>query len=55
MRFGAFFSSQRTDNFDVRQAEPDLTVSSGFMRRGEFSRDRVTAAIERTFRERSLL
>src|SRR5262249_53680558 len=44
-----------TDRFEVRPAEPDLDGILRFLcDEREFSRDRVTAAIERTFRERSL-
>jgi flap endonuclease-1 len=44
-----------TDNFDIAPAEPDLDGIVTFLcDEREFSRDRVTAALERTFRERSL-
>lgn len=50
-----FLQPAVTDAFDVQPSEPDL---SGIVRflcdEREFSRDRVTAAIDRTFRERSL-
>jgi len=43
------------DAFDVRPFEPDLDGIVRFLcDEREFSRDRVTAAIDRTFRERSL-
>jgi flap endonuclease-1 len=44
-----------TDDFDVKPAEPDLAGITTFLcDEREFSRERVTAALERTFRERSL-
>jgi flap endonuclease-1 len=44
-----------TDQFDVTPAEPDLDGIVRFLcDEREFSRDRVSAALERTFRERSL-
>jgi flap endonuclease-1 len=44
-----------TDAFDVRPFEPDLDGIVRFLcDEREFARDRVTAAIDRTFRERSL-
>jgi flap endonuclease-1 len=50
-----FLQPQVTDVFDVRPAEPDLDGIVRFLcEEREFSRERVTAAIDRTFRERSL-
>ena len=44
-----------TDAFDIRSTEPDLDGIVRFLcDEREFARDRVTAAIDRTFRERSL-
>ncbi len=44
-----------TDEFDVRGFEPDLPGLLAFLcEEREFGRDRVLAAIDRTFRERSL-
>jgi flap endonuclease-1 len=44
-----------TDTFDVAQREPDLAGIVRFLcDEREFGRDRVNAALERTFRERSL-
>jgi flap endonuclease-1 len=43
------------DDFDVQEAEPDLAGIVQFLcDEREFSRERVGAALERTFRERSL-
>ena len=50
-----FLQPDVTDAFDIRQAEPDLDGIVRFLcEEREFSRERVSAAIERTFRERSL-
>jgi flap endonuclease-1 len=50
-----FLRPDVADAFDVRPAEPDLDGIMRFLvEEREFSRDRVSAAIERTFRERSL-
>lgn len=50
-----FLHPDVTDEFEVRQAEPDLDGIVRFLCDDrEFGRDRVQAAIERTFRERSL-
>ena len=50
-----FLNPDVTDTFEVRPAEPDLDGIVGFLcEEREFSRERVTAAIERTFRMRSL-
>jgi len=50
-----FLNPDVIDDFDVREAEPDLDGILRFLcDEREFSRDRVSAAIERTFRERSL-
>ena len=50
-----FLNPEVTSAFDVRQAEPDLDGVVRFLcDEREFSRERVTAAIDRTFRERSL-
>ena len=44
-----------TDEFDIRPAEPDLSGIIKFLcDEREFSRERVSAALDRTFRERSL-
>ena len=44
-----------TDAFEVQPAEPDLDGIVRFLcEEREFSRERVSAALERTFRERSL-
>jgi len=44
-----------TDRYEIDQREPDLAGISRFLcDEHEFSRDRVAAAIDRTFRERSL-
>ena len=50
-----FLHPDVSDAFDVQQAEPDLDGILAFLceERG-FSRERVNAALERTFRERSL-
>src|SRR5262249_21145278 len=50
-----FLHPDVTDSFDVQPAEPDLDGIVRFLcdERG-FARDRVAAAIDRTFRERSL-
>ncbi len=50
-----FLHPDVSNAFDVRQAEPDLDGILAFLceERG-FSRERVNAALERTFRERSL-
>ena len=50
-----FLEPSVTDRFEVRPAEPDLDGIVRFLcDEHEFSRDRVTAALERTFRERTL-
>jgi flap endonuclease-1 len=50
-----FLSPDVTDAFEVAQAEPDLDGIVRFLcEEREFSRERVEAALERTFRERSL-
>jgi flap endonuclease-1 len=50
-----FLSPNVTDDFDVRQEEPDLPGIRRFLcDEREFSHDRVAAALERTFRERTL-
>jgi len=50
-----FLEPSVTDEFDVQQREPDLDGIFRFLcDEREFGRDRVSAAIERTFRERSL-
>src|SRR5262245_23402240 len=50
-----FLHPDVSDAFPVQQGEPDLDGIVRFLcDEREFSRDRVTAAIERTFRERSL-
>ena len=50
-----FLDPEVTDTFDVQPAEPDLDGIVRFLcEEREFSRERVGAAIERTFRERSL-
>ena len=44
-----------TDEFDAGQSEPDLAGILRFLcDEREFSRERVNAALERTFRERTL-
>jgi len=50
-----FLDPDVSDEFDVQQREPDLDGIVRFLcDEREFGRDRVNAAIERTFRERSL-
>lgn len=50
-----FLSPEVTDEFHVQQREPDLDGIVRFLcEEREFGRDRVQAAIERTFRERTL-
>lgn len=50
-----FLQPDVTDEFDVEQGEPDLAGIVRFLcDEREFGRDRVSAALERTFRERSL-
>ncbi len=50
-----FLHPNVTDAFDVAQAEPDLDGIVRFLcEEREFSRERVGAALERTFRERKL-
>ena len=50
-----FLQPDVTDEFDVEQREPDLAGIIRFLcDEREFGRDRVSAALERTFRERSL-
>lgn len=50
-----FLHPNVTDAFDVAQAEPDLDGIVRFLcEEREFSRERVGAALERTFRERTL-
>jgi flap endonuclease-1 len=50
-----FVNPAVTDEFDITPCEPDLDGITRFLcDEREFSRDRVTAALERTFRERSL-
>ncbi len=50
-----FLQPDVTDEFDVDQREPDLAGIVRFLcDEREFGRDRVSAALERTFRERSL-
>ena len=50
-----FLYPEVIDDFDINAAEPDLDAIIRFLcDEREFSRDRVTAALERTFRERSL-
>jgi flap endonuclease-1 len=50
-----FLHPDVTDVFDVQQTEPDLDGIVRFLcDEREFSRERVSAALERTFRERSL-
>jgi flap endonuclease-1 len=52
---GIFLQPEVTDAFDVRPTEPDLAGIVRFLcDEREFSRERVKAALERTFRERSL-
>ena len=50
-----FLQPDVTDEFEVDQREPDLAGIVRFLcDEREFGRDRVSAALERTFRERSL-
>jgi hypothetical protein len=50
-----FLSPDVSDSFDVRQAEPDLAGVAAFLcDEHAFSRERVSAALDRTFRERTL-
>jgi flap endonuclease-1 len=50
-----FLQPDVSDEFDVNQREPDLAGILRFLcDEREFGRDRVSAALERTFRERSL-
>jgi len=50
-----FLHPETTDDFDVHQQEPDLDGIVRFLcDEREFGSDRVSAAIERTFRERTL-
>jgi flap endonuclease-1 len=50
-----FLEPDVTDTFDVQPGEPDLAGIVRFLcDEREFSRERVNAALERTFRERSL-
>jgi flap endonuclease-1 len=50
-----FFHPDVTDDFNVSPAEPDLAGITKFLcDEREFSRERVSAALERTFRERTL-
>ena len=50
-----FLSPNVTDTFDVTQREPDLSGIRRFLcEEREFGRDRVEAALKRTFQERSL-
>jgi flap endonuclease-1 len=50
-----FLHPDVTDDFDAEQHEPDLDGMVRFLcDEREFGRDRVNAAIERTFRARSL-
>ncbi len=50
-----YLSPDVTDEFDIEPFEPDLAGIVRFLcDEREFSRERVAAAIERTFRERSL-
>jgi flap endonuclease-1 len=50
-----FLHPDVTDDFDIEQREPDLDGIVHFLcDEREFGRDRVQAAIERTFRERTL-
>jgi flap endonuclease-1 len=51
---GIFLHPDVTDDFAVDESEPDLGGIVEFLCTArEFSRDRVTAALDRTFRERS--
>ena len=50
-----FLHPDVTDAFDIAPAEPDLDGIVRFLcEEREFSRERVSAAIERAFRERTL-
>ena len=50
-----FLQPDVSDEFDVEQREPDLAGIGRFLcDEREFGRDRVSAALERTFRERQL-
>jgi len=50
-----FLDPDVTDEFEVEPGEPDLASILEFLcDEREFSRERVSAALERTFRERSL-
>ena len=50
-----FLEPNVTDAFEVQPAEPDLDGIVRFLcDEHEFSRERVNAALERTFRERTL-
>ena len=50
-----FLQPSVSDEFDTEQREPDLDGIVRFLcDEREFGRDRVNAALERTFRERSL-
>jgi len=50
-----FLNPDVTDSFDTQPAEPDLDGIVHFLcEEREFGRERVSAALERTFRERSL-
>jgi flap endonuclease-1 len=50
-----FLHPHVTDEFDVHASEPDLDAIVRFLcEEREFSRERVTAALERAFRERAL-
>ncbi|RPI54836.1 MAG: flap endonuclease-1 [Acidobacteria bacterium] len=52
---GTFLHPDVTDEFDIEPAEPDLAGIVEFLcDQREFSRERVSAAIDRTFRERTL-
>jgi hypothetical protein len=50
-----FLEPDVTDAYELQQAEPDLDGILHFLcDEREFSRERVNAALERTFRERTL-
>jgi flap endonuclease-1 len=50
-----FLNPDVSDTFDVEQAEPDLDGIAAFLcDEHAFSRERVSAALDRTFRERTL-
>ena len=52
---GIFLNPDVTSDYDLRQGEPDLDGIVGFLCDDrEFARDRVTAALERAFREPTL-